>query len=40
MKQDILATDLNLKLKIPRDNEGDNQQNTTDLTPDGGTKKG
>jgi hypothetical protein len=40
MKQDILASDLNLKLKVPRDNSNDNEQNTTDLTPDGGTKAG
>lgn len=40
MKQDILATDFKLKLTTPRDNENDEQQNITDLTPDGGTKKG
>lgn len=40
MKQDILATDFKLKLSVPGDNENDNMQNTTDLTPDGGTKKG
>jgi len=40
MKTDILATDFRLKITIPMDNEPDNMQNTTDLTPDGGTKKG